>query len=160
LRDVVDYFRSDGADLDDEAYEEAMEAEEGRRLRRLEGERRGTGGAFDEIYAAEPEPRDRKVRPLHLVTPPQVRFAVQAPCSFDEAQSIADEFRRNSCVSVDLQGCEPRLAKRLIDFCSGLAYALDGSLLFVERDVLLLAPHHVELADGTRGTRSGFYNQL
>jgi cell division inhibitor SepF len=160
--DVRDYFDHDGDDLylDDEAYEEAMQEQERRRLCRLEEPKRGAGVGFDEIYAEAPVPRERQVRALHLVSSPALSFAVQAPRSFEEAQQIADAFRRDSCVSVDLQGCEPRLAKRLIDFCSGLAYALDGGLLFVERDVLVLAPHHVELADGATGTRTGFYNQL
>jgi cell division inhibitor SepF len=161
-QDVRDRFRHDADDLDqdDEAYEQALQEEEHRRLRRLEGEEPGAGAGFDEIYAEEPLRREQNVRALHLVSPPQLRFAVQAPRSFEEAQQIADEFRKGSCVSVDLQDCEPQLARRLIDFCSGLAYALDGGLLFVERDVLVLAPHHIELAEGATSRRGGFYNQL
>jgi cell division inhibitor SepF len=97
---------------------------------------------------------------LRLVAPPALSFASCAPRSFDDAQRIADAFRAGSCVTVDLQACEAPLAKRLLDFCSGLSYALDGSLALIERDVLLLAPRHVELSDGAAPSgSSSFFNQ-
>lgn len=63
---------------------------------------------------------------------------------------------------VNLQACDAQLAERVIDFCSGLVYAIDGSIQPVERDVVLLAPRDVDLSGvaltGLRGT--GFFNQV
>ena len=81
-----------------------------------------------------------------------------AVADFDDAQRVADAFRRDQPVMVDLQGCEPEVARRVTDFCSGLAYARDGGLRAVAEHLLLLTPANVELSgDGRRGLAgSGF----
>jgi len=105
---------------------------------------------------------ERAVRPLAVVRPPRVEFALVTPRDFDDAQEIADRVRAGSPVIVDLQSCEQDLAKRLIDFCSGLAYALEGSVQYVGETVILLAPRNFELSsdavDGLNERR--FFNQV
>jgi cell division inhibitor SepF len=96
-----------------------------------------------------------------LVRPTPVEFAAVTPQSFDDAQGIADRFRKGLPVIIDLQDCDAELCARLIDFVSGLTYALDGSLRFVAPSTLLLAPGSAEVsgeAAGGGGAR-GFYNQ-
>ena len=51
------------------------------------------------------------------------------------AQTIADRLRAGAPVLIDFRGCDPRLAGRLMDFSSGLVYALEGTLQHVGRDV-------------------------
>jgi cell division inhibitor SepF len=81
---------------------------------------------------------------------------------FDDAQQIADKFRRGVPVIANLQGCEAPIAVRLIDFISGLTYALGGSLEILGERVFLLAPPNVEVSsdvsDGVLG--KGFVNQV
>lgn len=103
----------------------------------------------------------RDERPLALVRPPQVKFALVTPQDFDDAQQIADHVRAGDPVIVDLQGCDDRLRKRLTDFFSGLAYAVDGSVESVGEQVILLAPPEVELSSGAAGEphRRRFLNQ-
>ena len=62
---------------------------------------------------------------------------------------------------VDLRGVDRELAGRLMDFCSGLAYAVEASLQHIGREVLLLAPSHVDVSgDVASGVREpGFYNR-
>ncbi|MGZ4200101.1 MAG: cell division protein SepF, partial [Thermoleophilia bacterium] len=81
---------------------------------------------------------------------------------YADAQRVADAFRRDTPVMVDLQGCDADAARRVTDFCSGLAYARDGGLRAVADGLFLLSPTHVELSqDGRRGLAdSGFYNQI
>ena len=76
------------------------------------------------------------------------------------AQDIADRLRAGTPVLVDLRGCDPQLTGRLTDFCSGLVYALEGTLQHVGREVLLLAPDHVDVSgDEASAVREpGFYN--
>ena len=121
---------------------------------------------FDDTYEEEPgaalQSSQRAERPLVLVGAPRLAFGLVAPRTFDEAQQIADRFRGDVPVVVDLQGCEEELARRLIDFCSGLTYALEGSLQLVDERTLLLAPSHIELSgEATVGLRpKGFFNQI
>jgi cell division inhibitor SepF len=77
-------------------------------------------------------------------------------------QQIADRFKAQVPVIINLQGAETDLSKRLIDFASGLTYALDGSMQRVADKVFLLTPRNVELSAEDRARaleRSGFYNQ-
>jgi len=103
----------------------------------------------------------RDERPLALVRPRRVKFALVEPQDFDDAQQIADHVRAGDPVIVDLQGCDARLRNRLTDFFSGLAYAVDGSVESVGEQVMLLAPPAVELSSGADGEphRRRFLNQ-
>jgi cell division inhibitor SepF len=84
------------------------------------------------------------------------------PQAFNDAQQIADRFRSDATVICDLQGCEAPLARRLSDFCSGLVYALQGSLERLDDRVLLLAPHDVELSGGAAADAlaKAFFDQI
>ena len=63
-----------------------------------------------------------------------------APRSFNDAQQIADRFKNAIPVIINLQTAEPELSKRLIDFGSGLTYALDGGMQRIAEKVFLLTP--------------------
>ena len=64
-------------------------------------------------------------------------------------------------VIVNLQGTDVELSKRLIDFSSGLTYALNGSMQRVADKVFLLTPRNVEVSaeERARLIDHGFYNQ-
>ena len=111
----------------------------------------------DRERAPEPSPRLRSVD-----TGPPAKVHLVAPRSFNDAQQIADRFKAQIPVIVNLQGAEADLSKRLIDFSSGLTYALDGSMQRVADKVFLLTPRNVELSAEERARaleRGGFYNQ-
>ena len=82
------------------------------------------------------------------------------PRSFNDAQQIADRFKAEVPVIVNLQTAEPELAKRLIDFGSGLTYALDGAMQRIAEKVFLLTPKNVEVSaeDRARLVEQGFFN--
>ncbi len=104
----------------------------------------------------------RDARGLELVRPSSLAFELVAPDGFEAAQTIADRLREGRTVLIDFRGCEPRLAGRLMDFASGLIYALEGTLQHVGDDVVLLSPGSVDLSgDEASGVRSpGFYNRI
>jgi FtsZ-interacting cell division protein YlmF len=95
------------------------------------------------------DPRDpvssggRVVRPFvaHRQTKPQV----VAPARFSDAQEIGDLVKANHPVIVNLQSSDRELARRMIDFCSGLTYALSGSMEKVADQVFLLTPSNVDI---------------
>jgi cell division inhibitor SepF len=84
------------------------------------------------------------------------------PRSFNDAQQIADKFKDAIPVIINLQGSDAELSKRLIDFASGLTYALEGGMQRVADKVFLLTPRNVEVSAEERARlleRGGFFNQ-
>jgi cell division inhibitor SepF len=91
--------------------------------------------------------------------PSEVHLVV--PKTFNDAQQIADKIKGTVPVIINLQGAETDLAKRLIDFSSGLTYALDGGMQRVADKVFLLTPRDVEVSaeEKARLMERGFFNQ-
>jgi cell division inhibitor SepF len=75
---------------------------------------------------------------------------VVGPSSFNDAQEVADKFKVNVPVIVNLQGVERDLARRIIDFSSGLCYGLGGQMERVANQVYLLTPSEVEVSPEER----------
>jgi cell division inhibitor SepF len=88
-------------------------------------------------------PRPAVVRPI---TPQSAKVHVVAPVRFADAQEVGDRFRNQQPVIVNLQNAEPQLSRRMIDFCSGVTYALAGSMDKVADQVFLLTPSNVEVS--------------
>jgi cell division inhibitor SepF len=94
--------------------------------------------------------------------PGSVRVHLILPRSFNDAQQIADKFKQSIPVILNLQSADTELSKRLIDFASGLTYALNGGMQRVADKVFLLTPRNVEVSAEQRAQlleRGGFYNQ-
>jgi cell division inhibitor SepF len=91
-----------------------------------------------------------------------VRVHLVVPRSFNDAQQVADKFKEGIPVILNLQGSDAELSKRLIDFSSGLTYALNGGMQRVADKVFLLTPRNVEVSAEERARlleRGGFFNQ-
>jgi cell division inhibitor SepF len=110
-----------------------------------------------------PAPEPRRLRGVESVPGPgAVRVHLVLPRSFNDAQQIADRFKEGMPVILNLQGSDQELAKRLIDFASGLTYALNGGMQRVADKVFLLTPRNVEVSAEQRAAlleRGGFFNQ-
>ncbi len=78
------------------------------------------------------------------------RVQVVAPTRFGDAKEIADCLKANRPVIVNLQVAERDLQRRMIDFCSGVTYALSGEMEKVADEVFLLAPTNVKVSDEER----------
>ena len=90
-----------------------------------------------------------------------MRVHLILPRSFNDAQQIADKFKASVPVILNLQSAETDLSKRLIDFASGLTYALDGGMQRVADKVFMLTPRNVEVSaeERARLLEKGFFNQ-
>ena len=75
---------------------------------------------------------------------------VVSPTSFNHAQEVADKFKASQPVILNLQGVDRDLARRLIDFSSGLCYGLGGHMEKVAHQVYLLTPTNVEVSPEER----------
>jgi cell division inhibitor SepF len=79
-----------------------------------------------------------------------MKMHIVEPKSFTEVQGIADKFKQGTPVIMNMAATPPDLAKRLIDFASGLTYGLDGGLQKVSDRVFMLTPHNVDVTDADR----------
>jgi cell division inhibitor SepF len=93
-------------------------------------------------------PRPAVVRPVAADGAAKVH--VVAPARFGDAKEIADVLKANRPVIVNLQVAERDLQRRMIDFCSGVTYALSGEMEKVADQVFLLAPTNVKVSDEER----------
>jgi cell division inhibitor SepF len=97
--------------------------------------------AGSDAPAVKPRPA---VRPVPAT--PSAKPHVVSPTSFNQAQDVADKFKASQPVILNLQGVDRDLARRLIDFSSGLCYGLGGHMEKVAHQVYLLTPTNVELS--------------
>jgi cell division inhibitor SepF len=162
---------------EDEPYEEELEPyqepepeiedtyRERANVRRLSARRRRD--EIDDIFADEPR-AERRTTSLRSVSGRgngrsggDVRVHFVAPKSFNDVQDVADKFKDSIPVILNLQGTDTDLSKRLIDFSSGLTYALDGGMQRIADKVFLLTPHNVEVSaeERARLVEKGFFNQ-
>jgi cell division inhibitor SepF len=154
-------------DWDEEAYvtDEDIQRSYAERpnVRRLAPRRRER--EFDDWTDPEPAAdRTTVLRPRVAAVPgpASVRVHLVVPRSFNDAQQIADKFKDSIPVILNLQSSDTDLSKRLIDFASGLTYALDGGMQRVADKVFLLTPRNVEVSAEERARlleRGGFFNQ-
>jgi cell division inhibitor SepF len=142
--------------------EEAFESRREAPVRRLPTSRRGRRDEIDDIFADD-EPisasRTRTLRPVGNGSDVQVHLVI--PRNFNDAQQVADQFKRSVPVILNLQTTDHELSKRLIDFCSGLTYALDGGMQRIAEKMFLLTPRNVEVSaeEKARLIDKGFFNQ-
>ena len=134
-------------------------------VRRLQRRRRDD---FDDIFADEPRGGGRDTRVLRSVAANgraggggDIQVHLVIPKNFNDAQQIADQFKDSIPVILNLQGTDTDLSKRLIDFASGLTYALDGGMQRIADKVFLLTPRNVEVSaeERARLIEKGFFNQ-
>lgn len=135
-------------------------------VRRLSSGRRRRDD-FDDIFADD-EPAGRGAAQLRPVAGGrgaarngEQRVHLVIPKSFNDAQQVADKFKDAVPVILNLQGTETDLSKRLIDFASGLTYALDGGMQRIADKVFMLTPRNVEISaeERARLIEKGFFNQ-
>jgi cell division inhibitor SepF len=173
IAEEEDYWDEDGYVTNDElerSYEERPN------VRRLPRRRRGEfddwtdsdqAAVAAEVAPARPrtstrEPAPARPRRLEAAPSPNVKVHLVLPRSFNDAQQIADRFKEGVPVILNLQATDQELSKRLIDFSSGLTYALNGGMQRVADKVFLLTPRNVEVSAEERARlleRGGFFNQ-
>jgi cell division inhibitor SepF len=148
-------------------------------VRSMPSRRRGREDDIDDIFGDdEPAPRRTRVRDVEDTAEEPVprrgrrrgtrgngggvaSMHVVTPRSFNDAQQVADEFKRNKPVIINLQSTDRELSKRLIDFSSGMTYALGGGMQRISQGIFLLTPEDVEVSaeEKARLLEGGFFNQ-
>jgi len=161
-RTLVYFGIAEDEEWDEDGYATNEQLEESYRRRDRQNVRRLPSTPDADDWTAGDEPRRQPTRLRRVDPGPPAKVHLVVPRSFNDAQQIADRFKAQIPVILNLQSAETDLSKRLIDFASGLTYALDGSMQRVADKVFLLTPRNVELSAEERARaleRGGFYNQ-
>jgi cell division inhibitor SepF len=104
-----------------------------------------------QVTSAPPRPSSVRAVPVETaIGGTSARVHVVAPARFGDAKEIADRLKDNRPVIVNLQMADRDLQRRMIDFCSGVTYALSGEMEKVADQVFLLAPTNVKVSDEER----------
>ena len=161
-RTLVYFGIAEDEEWDEDGYATNEQLEESYRRRDRQNVRRLPSAPEEDEWTGGDAPRRQQARLRRVDPGPPAKVHLVVPRSFNDAQQIADRFKAQIPVILNLQNADTDLSKRLIDFASGLTYALDGSMQRVADKVFLLTPRNVELSAEERARaleRGGFYNQ-
>ena len=87
--------------------------------------------------------RGSKVVNIHTTT--QLQVVLVSPTRFENASEIADHLRDKRTVVLNLENTDKNIARRLIDFLSGVAYANEGTIKKVAQSTYIITPYNVEI---------------
>ncbi len=93
-------------------------------------------------------PRAKVVRPMPVASTARPRLVV--PTHFNQAQEVADTFKGDQPVVMNLRNADREVSRRLIDFSSGLCYGLGGRMDKLDSQVYLLSPANIEVSEDER----------
>ena len=108
---------------------------------------RDTGAFADERPSRRERDRDEdrrnKVVNIHATT--QLKVVLVKPERFENASEIADHLKEKRTVVINLESTNKDIARRLIDFLSGVAYAGEGKIKKVAANTYIITPYHVDI---------------
>ena len=126
---------------DEDDYEEEYEEQESspfvdERERGNRAERKSSSSAsFDE----------RRNKVVNIAATTQLKVVLVKPERFEMASEIADHLKEKRTVVINLESTNKDIARRLIDFLSGVAYASEGRIKKVAANTYIITPYHVEM---------------
>ena len=98
---------------------------------------------FDNVIGMENERRSNKVVNIRAAT--QLQVVLVKPDKFDDASAIADHLREKRTVVLNLESTNKEIARRLLDFLSGVAYANEGKIKKVAISTYIITPYNVDI---------------
>ena len=122
--------RSDRSDRADRAAERAERRER-------------TGSLYSSTALMDEERRSNKVVNIRAAT--QLQVVLVKPEKFEDASSIADHLREKRTVVLNLESSNKEIARRLLDFLSGVAYANEGKIKKVAISTYIITPYNVDI---------------
>ena len=166
LAEDREYYDDDEPDAREPERELESRYQERPNVRRLQSRRRRD--EIDDIFGDDTSSeRTAQLRPVGgTASKPangrgELRVHFVVPKTYNDAQDLADKFKQSIPVILNLQSSDATLSIRLIDFASGLTYALDGGMQKIAEKVFLLTPRNVEVSAEERAAliEKGFFNQ-
>lgn len=109
----------------------------------------------DEIFAGgqgvpqqdyeQPEVKQHSNKVVNINATTQLQVVLVKPDRFDLVSDIADHLRDKQAVVLNLESTNKDVARRLVDFLSGCAYALDGKIKKIAISTYLITPYNVDV---------------
>lgn len=138
-------------EMDDDEYEEEEEFEEeeeeappAREPRARRESRPEPRPEPRQEFRVEPPQRSAgKVVNIHATT--QLQVVLVKPDRYENASEVADHLRDKRTVVLNLEATEKSVARRLLDFLSGVAYAQEGKIKKVAIDTFIITPYNVDI---------------
>ena len=149
LKRMAHPFEDDDDDF--EEYETAAPRATERRERgidryerpeRVERVSRSNNDNYD-VIGMESERRSNKVVNIRAAT--QLQVVLVKPEKFEDASAIADHMREKRTVVLNLESTNKEIARRLLDFLSGVAYANEGKIKKVAISTYIITPYNVDI---------------
>ena len=116
--------------------------DEDEELEDFEEPARSSRDAFED-RRVKVEDRRNKVVNIHATT--QLKVVLVKPERFENASEIADHLKDKRTVVLNLESTNKDIARRLIDFLSGVAYAGEGKIKKVAANTYIITPYHVDI---------------
>ena len=147
LRKLTKPYADDEEEYDEyeEGEEEEYEEEEPARPTRRSAAAPAAPAAAPAYTAPTGMDTRRGAKVVNMNATTQLQVVIVKPERFDNVSEIADHLREKHAVLLNLESTEKNIARRLVDFLSGCAYALDGKIKKVAACTYLLTPYHVEI---------------
>ena len=117
---------------EDEYYEEELEEQQ-------------PSPFVDERPKMERRPEERRNKVVNINATTQLKVVLVKPERFEAASEIADHLKEKRTVVINLESTNKDIARRLIDFLSGVAYANEGKIKKVAANTYMITPYHVEM---------------
>lgn len=138
LKKLAKPLNEDMDDFDD--YEE-----EARPSRERRSSAAQTAVDFDSEYGQEPRRQTGGSKVVNIHTTTQMQVVLVKPDRFDNVSDIADHLRSKHAVVLNLEATNKDVARRLVDFLSGCAYALDGKIKKIAISTYIITPYNVDI---------------
>ena len=106
---------------------------------------RGDTGAFADRRSAERKAEDRRNKVVNINATTQLKVVLVKPDRFDSVTEIAEHLRSKPAVVLNLESTNKDVARRLVDFLSGCAYALDGKIKKIAISTYIITPYNVDI---------------
>ena len=136
--DEDDFDEFESAPRSDSRRERSSRSERTERTERTERAER-----MDSTYPGESERRGNKVVNIHTTT--QLQVVLVKPDRYENASEIADHLREKRTVVLNLESTNKDVARRLLDFLSGVTYAHGGKIKKVALSTYIITPYNVDI---------------
>lgn len=98
------------------------------------------------VSAPVSTPAPKRERSVSLSSLPQLQVVLVKPERFEEASDIADSLNAKKTVVLNLESASKEVARRLVDFLSGVAYANQGNVQKIANSTFLITPYNVDIS--------------
>ena len=107
--------------------------------------RRTAYEAADEPQPITPERRRSTSKVVNITATTQMQVVLAKPDRFEAVSDIANQLRDKHAVVLNLEDTDTNLARRMVDFLSGCAFALDGKIKKIAVSTYLITPYNVDI---------------